>query len=81
MGKWIYYDYGDDGFHAKLKKMKLNGKSKKSTKVKPIMKSKNRNKAAKGYSVKMKYSNGYIKDYLKTPKGKYYLGKIRAGEY
>ena len=30
---------------------------------------------AKGYKVKSVEKGGYVKDYLKTPKGKFYLGK------
>ena len=55
--------------------MKLNGKSKKTTSVHPVMKHKASN--AKGYSVSYKQSGSYVKTYLKTPKGKYNLGKVR----
>ena len=57
------------------KVMKLNGKSKKKTKIKPAEKNKKTN--ARGYSMKYKKKGKYVKTYLKTPKGTYYLGKIK----
>lgn len=32
---------------------------------------------ASGYSVSIRKKNGYYRDYLKTPKGTFCLGKIR----
>lgn len=72
----IWKDSNDDGdFKPYRYVMKLNGKSKKKTKVKPVMKIKGSN--AKGYSVIYKEKGDYVKTYLKTPKGKYYLGKTK----
>lgn len=71
-GKKIYYK-PDDG---KKRVMKLNGKSKKTTSVQPVMKHKNTNK--KGYSVKYKKKGNYIITYLKTPKGTYSIGKMEC---
>lgn len=61
---------------VKYRVMKLNGKNKKKTSVHPVTKKKETN--AKGYSVKYKESGKYIKTYLKTPKGSFYLGKSRC---
>ena len=65
----IYYKghYG-----GKKKVMKLNGKNKKKTSVKPVMKHKKSN--AKGYSVIMTENDVKATTYLKTPKGTYKLG-------
>lgn len=64
----IYYTSDEPG----KMKMALNGKSKKKTKYRAIMKEKNTNK--KGYSV-LSYidDEGYFVSFLKTPKGKEYL--------
>lgn len=70
----LYAKYHDDDKVVK-KSMKLNGKSKKKTSKKIVMKTKKSN--AKGYSMKYKAKKGYIKAYLKTPKGTYYLGKTK----
>lgn len=53
--------------------MNLNGKNKSNTSKKAVLKHKKSN--TKGYSVKIKASGRYYKDYLKTPKGTFYLGK------
>ena len=72
-GEKIYYRMVDEYGRTTKKVMKLNGKSKKKTSVKAVTKTKQTN--AKGYSVKSSESGDYMKDYLKTPKGKLYLGK------
>ena len=72
-GKKIYYKATD----SKTKKvMKLNGKNKKKTSTKPVMKHAKSN--AKGYSVIMKAKGDKIVTYLKTPKGKFKLGSHEA---
>lgn len=55
--------------------MKLNGKNKKETAVKPAVKHKRAN--TEKYSLIYKESGKYVKTYLKTNKGKYYLGKTK----
>ena len=71
--KKIYYKAQD----SKTKKvMKLNGKNKKKTSTKPVMKHAKSN--AKGYSVIMKSKGDKIVTYLKTPKGKFKLGSHSA---
>jgi len=61
--------------------MKLNGKNKKKTSKRVVMKRKKSN--AKGYSVKIISFTDYYGDpisastYLKTPKGNYYLGTTK----
>lgn len=71
-GSKIYYE----DFDANKKRvMKLNGKSKKKTKAKVIMVSKTSNKA--GYKMVHRIKKGHVQDFLKTPKGTYYLGKIK----
>lgn len=79
--KKLYVNYKEEAapdyitLKSKREVMKLNGKSKKSTSAKVVTKFKKSN--AKGYSVIYKEKNGYVKTYLKTPKGKFYLGKVR----
>ena len=68
---WKENNYGDMTYFKRS--MKLNGASKKKTSVKAVMRIVVSN--AKGYSVVYKEKNGYVKSYLKTPKGKFYLGK------
>ncbi|MBQ9015655.1 MAG: hypothetical protein IJ109_05980 [Firmicutes bacterium] len=75
-GNKIYYAYfmpGRDRYAKKV--MKLNGKSKKKTRHKPLEKNKRSN--AKGYRIINNWSGdgNTIKSYLKTPKGTYYLGE------
>lgn len=71
-GKKIFYK----GEWGKTKKvMRLNGKAKKKTSTKPIMKHKRSN--AKGYSVIMKEKGSKAITYLKTPKGTFKLGAHR----
>ena len=81
--KKIYFDYqdGSDDYEIKANviSMKLNGSSKKRSSVKPKMTVKDSN--AKGYSVVIKQKGSYAKDYLKTPKGKFYLGKVKIDEF
>lgn len=77
-GNKIYYscyDY-DKGDKLVYKVMKLNGKKKKSTSVRPVQVSRESNAA--GYTVITKYSGRYVKDYLKTPKGTFYLGEYKS---
>lgn len=68
-GKKIYYRDADS---TVKRVMKLNGKSKKKTSVKAVMKHKKSN--ASGYSVIMKQKGSKVVTYLKTPKGKFKLG-------
>ncbi|MBQ9015965.1 MAG: hypothetical protein IJ109_07550 [Firmicutes bacterium] len=67
--------YDEDQDKTRYRVMNLNGKNKKKTSVHPVNTMKESN--AKGYSVKYKESGKYIKTYLKTPKGSFYLGKSR----
>ena len=69
------WKFTDDDQYVVYRSMKLNGNSKKKTSIKPRMKQKVSN--AKGYSVSYKEKGGYVYTYLKTPKGKYKLGKIK----
>jgi hypothetical protein len=72
-GSKIYYSGGYNSGGNFNKVMKLNGKGKKSSKVKISMKTKSSN--AKGYKViRKEFEWGYY-SYLKTPKKTYYLGK------
>lgn len=68
-GKKIYYKAYDS---KTGRVMKLNGKDKKKTSTKPVMKHSKSN--AKGYSVVMKEKGRKVITYLKTPKGKFKLG-------
>ncbi len=88
-GKKIYYRY-QEYYSGKVKKrvMKLNGKSKKRTSKKVKMKRVKSN--VSGYSMKCVhkeysekkqeemgiYGGGYNYDYLKTPRGTYFLGGV-----
>lgn len=73
----FYNEEGDTPWEYALlyKTMKLNGKGKKKSSVEPVMKVKKSN--AKGYSMVYKISGDYSKAYLKTPKGRFYLGRTR----
>ncbi len=77
--KKIYFskevDYIDDYTVYKTKSMNLNGTSKKTVSVKVSMKSKKSN--VSGYRTIVKKKGKYAVDYLKTPKGKFYLGKTK----
>ena len=66
-------DDPENGYQENTYSMKLNGKSKKksSVKIDEIVTASNAN----GYSVIYKKKGKYIKTYLKTPKGKYCIGK------
>lgn len=78
-GKKIYAEITNpDTLKKSYRVMKLNGKSKKKTSVKPVMKTKY---SCKGYSTSYKQKGNYIRTYLKTPKGKYYIGKVRLIEF
>lgn len=77
--KKIYYRYEDDNGKMKTMSMSLNGKNKKKSSMKVSMDPKKTN--TKGYSTVIKIKDGYVKDYLKTPKGKFYLGKIKKSEF
>ena len=75
-GKKIYYgcctDDWDENYVTRV--MKLNGKSKKRTSVTPVLKIKNSNKS--GYKMIYRTKGSYVQDFLKTPKGKFYLGRV-----
>ena len=73
----IWDDYSDDPIFEgyRTKSMNLDGSSKQFVDVKVKTSYKKSNDA--NYSVVMKKSGKYVKDYLKTPKGKYYLGKVK----
>jgi len=73
-GKKIYYTVEDDiSTHNRV--MSINGKNKKKTKVKVVRIDKETN--AKGYKVINKGKGKYVISYLKTPKGKFRLGKVK----
>ena len=74
----IYKDTGYGDCYT-YRSMKLNGNSKKKTSIRPKVKYKTSN--VKGYSVSYKEKGGYVYTYLKTPKGKYKLGKIKLEYY
>ena len=74
--KKLYCKYYDEKTVKKV--MKLDGSSKKKTSKKIVMHTKK--SSTKGYSMKYETRNGYIEAYLKTPKGKYYLGKTKLEE-
>ncbi|MBQ9059620.1 MAG: hypothetical protein IJ128_00575 [Firmicutes bacterium] len=71
--KIYYYKYDEESGNPPKREMKLNGKSKKKSSKAAVLKTRVSNE--KGYSVKIKKKGYYVKDYLKTPKGTYYLGK------
>ncbi len=76
--KIYYYKYAEDEYgDVKTPKrvMDLSGKNKKGTSTKAVLTTKNSN--ASGYSIKIIKKKGYYRDYLKTPKGTYFLGKLR----
>ena len=82
-GKKIYYDYGyedDNGNMQRIcRSMKLNGKKKRKTSVRPVERILNSN--AQGYSILRKETEMYYYDYLKTPKGTFLLGKTLTEDY
>ena len=72
-----YYDRNYN-YRSSVQSMSLNGGAiKKAPSVIPVMTAKDSN--ARGYTVYIKQKGRYAKDYLKTPKGTFYLGtaKIR----
>lgn len=76
----IYYSYYDWNYKTNKeivvkKVMNLNGKNKKKTKVQAVEKCKSTN--ANAYKLKSNVKNKYARDYLKTPKGTFYLGKTK----
>lgn len=72
-GKKIYFDKMDDEENVMKRVMKLNGTDKKKTSTKAKIKTKKSNTS--GYSMKIKEKGEVVKDYLRTPKGTFYLGK------
>ena len=83
-GRRIYYDravfYGDSYYdengviHPNVKSMALNGKKKKSAhSVIPVLKTRKSN--AKGYRMIIRGESGNSRDYLRTPKGTFLIGK------
>lgn len=72
-GKKIYISGDNEDSYQPMYVINLNGKNRKTTKVRAVMTTKTSNK--KGYSVIKKEKNGYYYDYLKTPAGRFYLGK------
>ena len=84
-GDTIYYstynweyddeDYDGDAGYQLLKRMNLDGSSKQDTTITPNTVSKKSNEI--GYSRVIKKKGKYLKDYLKTPNGTFYLGKIK----
>ena len=76
-GNKIYFydsdvDEDEDAENASV--MKLNGKSKKRTSKDYVLKTKRSNKA--GYKVYSRVKKSYVQDFLITPKGKFYLGRV-----
>lgn len=75
-GNKIYYvEYNWDKGAYQNRQMSLNGKSKKKSKYKAVQITKVSNK--KGYKVITKQKGKYYRDYIQTPKGKFYLGKVK----
>ncbi len=68
---YAHIDCMGENIHNEV--MKLNGQSKKTTSIKPVLTTKNSN--AKGYSVKYSITGKYVKTCLKTPKQKRCIGK------
>ena len=82
-GDKIYYetavwddDYDDPLVYTEV--ITLDGKYVGRSDLKIAIDSKKSN--AKGYKMIIKKKGKYVKDYLKTPKGKFYLGKARIFE-
>ena len=73
-GKKLYYSVEKDWDSISHKVMTLSGKHKKKTSIKVKMTNKSSN--AKGYKIVEKEKGKYVISYLKTPKGKYKLGKV-----
>lgn len=75
-GKKIYYsEYRGSNWSLQNRQMSLNGKSKKKSRYKAVQTTKVSNK--KGYKVITKQKGNYYRDYIKTPKGTFYLGKVK----
>jgi len=80
---WDYDDWDDDDWDDDydpaesqlLKRMNLDGSSKRDTEITPNCKTKKT--SDNGYTRKIKKKGKYVKDYLKTPKGTFYLGKVK----
>ena len=73
-GKKLYYSVEKDWTSTAHKVMTLSGKHKKKTSMKVKMTNKSSN--VKGYKIVEKEKGKYVISYLKTPKGKYKLGKV-----
>ena len=71
---WDDEDY-DPSLYQLLKRMNLDGSSKQDTDITPNCKTKKTSDAE--YTRTIKKKGKYAKDYLKTPKGTFYLGKIK----
>lgn len=75
-GNRIFYDtYDWDRDAPSFMEMNLDGTGKKASSVRANATVAKTN--AKGYKAVIKKNGQYLKDYLKTPKGTYYLGKIK----
>ena len=66
-------DLGITGYAADYA-IEGNKKNKKKTSVKPVTNERDSNKS--GYRIVIKKKGHYVKDYLKTPEGTFYLGKV-----
>ncbi len=79
-----FYDESDDDYYEDYEytetiAAKLDGSSPKVVDVKISSKSKKTN--SKNYRVYSKRKGRYFYDYLKTPKGKFYIGKVKIPKY
>ena len=73
-GNKIYCTDGEEHLKSYNRVMKLNGKSKKKTSKDYVLKTKRSNKS--GYKVYSRIKGNYVQDFLITPKGKFYLGRV-----
>ncbi|MBQ9014923.1 MAG: hypothetical protein IJ109_02280 [Firmicutes bacterium] len=73
--KIYYYKYDEESDNPPKREMKLNGKNKKKSSKKAVLKTRTSNEP--GYTVKIREKGDYVRDYLETPKGTYYLGKAK----
>ena len=73
-GKKIYCTDGEGHEKSYNRVMKLNGKSKKKTSKDYVLKTKRSNKS--GYKMYSRVKGRYVQDFLITPKGKFYLGRV-----
>ena len=73
-----YYDeYEDDGYeYTEAIKANLDGSSPAVVDIK--INNKFKKSTTKGYRIYSKRKGRYVYDYLKTPKGKYYIGKAKV---